>query len=196
MHVQNTLYSLAPPDKNAVDIETDSSHLQQFYTKPVRIVGNVHVNNLILTNEASVDSWKFEPNIEKFYWLKNTYQEIPQPIQLYGAVACHHLLTKSLNSFDMNKYLLTNKLDEVTNPLIFEEAWIRNIQTKNSTVWPNLQELEEVSVKMGGTFVIEGEKTFIGSILIDNLKTDRLNETSVPDFVTKNTQLVTGIILN
>ncbi|KAL3289954.1 hypothetical protein HHI36_023337 [Cryptolaemus montrouzieri] len=176
--------------KNQHIVGTEESDLLQIYTDEVKIVGNLRVKNLRISNTSSVflssGKEEFSPFFVEKYWMKNINQIVPVFVVAQEGLTTPHLQTKLLNGHGMFNYMMNNTNKTLPTNLAFDNVtFLGNVYLNSQkTHIPDLQKIDRESVKLNGSFVISGKTLFKDSVKIISLHADKLNNIEKEKLVT------------
>ncbi|CAG9816474.1 unnamed protein product [Phaedon cochleariae] len=156
---------------------TNESDLLQQYEGTVRIKGNLYLRNLTLQPNAKLylSGNEVEPDIQNIYWSKSTNQEIPTHVTVQG-LNVPHVLTNVLNGVKFSQYMINSDTDTLETDYHFDKVIVNgNVLLHNNAVHqPDLDKLVKEAVKTKGSFMINGQKTYVDTLRAENLVTSKL----------------------
>ncbi|RZC34014.1 uncharacterized protein BDFB_000847 [Asbolus verrucosus] len=174
-------------------IGTNESDLLQRYNGKVTIKGNLILKNLNLGKSAKivVSDEDFNPKIDQF-WTKTTQQVIPTHFEAQNGVSAPHIFTRFVNGINVDDYMLNSTHSQKFTKFYFEDVTVRGnvVLDPNEQHSPNLKRVQEESVKINGTFVIKGRKSYLSILKIDKLVVSQLNNVDINDMIRKNDSYV------
>ncbi|KAF5284772.1 hypothetical protein FQA39_LY04497 [Lamprigera yunnana] len=178
-------------DKNGVEhvIGTDISDLLQIYGH-IKLVGKLHLQNISIFNEAKVfiNDQEFDEDLSKQYWSKSKNQTVPSFFEAQNGITTTTIFTNYLNNLHLSKYFLNSLNDKLPINWVFKNVVIFGDVSMNPFVqhYPDIQQLDLLSVKLNGWFNITGQKHIKGRVRVKNLVANYLDGIKVADVVNEN----------
>lgn len=102
-----------------------------------------------------------------------------------------HLITKSINTIPLNKFVYIGGRNENPAEFYFENITILgNVYLNNNAKnVPNFEEIDTKAVKYSGKHVITGKKNFTGQVKVKKFSSSEINGIQVSDAFLKNSSV-------
>ncbi|GJQ67446.1 hypothetical protein Trydic_g5112 [Trypoxylus dichotomus] len=170
--------------------------MQQIY-KRVKIIGDVKVENLIFLPNTSLilNGKSFSiTEIPNKYWLRNTPQSIPVPVEVLGGITAPSIITPLLNGIEISEYMINDLGDKLPSNYLFHNLTVIGDVIINRYLqhFPNLTKLNETSVKLTGSYEIFGKKTFKNNLLVNKAEIKILDDVETREAINIGFKAIPG----